>query len=79
MAERWLTAEDAADRLGVSERFVRRLIAERRIRFYRLPGSGAQARSVRIAESDLAGYVSAGVVEPMTPGEVWRAVRRGVA
>ena len=78
MSERWLTAEEAADRLGVSERFVRRLIAERRIPFYRLPGSGARARSVRIAESDLAAYVSAGRVEPMTPGDVWRVVR-GVA
>jgi excisionase family DNA binding protein len=78
MSNRWLTAEEVADCLGVSERFVRRLIAERRIAFSRLPGAGARARAVRIAEADLAAYAEAGRVEPLTPGEVWRTVR-GVA
>jgi excisionase family DNA binding protein len=38
---RMLTVEEAADRLGTGERFVRRLIAQRRIPFtrYGAPGS----------------------------------------
>ena len=49
--------EEAADRLGTSVRFVRRLIAERRIAFIRI------GRHVRIAEADLASFVAAGRVE----------------
>jgi excisionase family DNA binding protein len=52
-----LTVEQAAERLGTSERFVRRLIAERRITYIKL------GRHVRIAESDLINYVTAGRVE----------------
>jgi excisionase family DNA binding protein len=54
-----LTVEQAADRLGTSERFVRRLIAERRIAFVKL------GRHVRIAEPDLINFVATGRVAPL--------------
>ena len=52
-----LTIDQAAERLGTSERFVRRLIAERRIAFIKL------GRHVRIAEHDLINFVAIGRVE----------------
>ena len=55
--DRLLTVEEAADRLGTSVRFVRRLIVERRIAYVRV------GRHVRIAEADLASFVAAGRVE----------------
>jgi excisionase family DNA binding protein len=55
--DRLLTVEEAADRLGTSVRFVRRMIAERRIAYIRV------GRHVRIAEADLASFVAAGRVE----------------
>ena len=55
--DRLLTVEEAADRLGTSVRFIRRLIAERRIAYVRV------GRHVRIAEADLASFVAAGRVE----------------
>jgi excisionase family DNA binding protein len=57
--ERLLTVAEAAEVLGTSERFPRRLIAERRIRFVRV------GRHVRIPESALAEFITAGVVEPV--------------
>jgi excisionase family DNA binding protein len=56
---------EAADALGTSERFPRRLIAERRIRFVRV------GRHVRIPESALVEFVATGTVEPMRVR--WRA------
>ena len=55
--ERLLTVDEAAEGLGTSTRFVRRLIAERRIAYIRV------GRHVRIAEADLASFVAAGRVE----------------
>jgi excisionase family DNA binding protein len=52
-----LSAEQAAERLGTSARFVRRLIAERRITYVKL------GRHVRIAEHDLINFVVTGRVE----------------
>ena len=52
-----LSVEQAAERLGTSVRFIRRLIAERRIAYVRV------GRHVRIAEADLMGFVAAGRVE----------------
>jgi excisionase family DNA binding protein len=52
-----LTPQEAADRLGTSLRFVRRLIFERRIPFIRV------GRHVRIAASDLDAFIAAGRVE----------------
>jgi excisionase family DNA binding protein len=46
--------------LRTSERFPRRLIAERRIRFTRV------GRHVRIPESALREFIAAGLVEPVT-------------
>jgi len=52
-----LTVDEAAEAMGTSARFIRRLIAERRIAYTKL------GRHVRIAESDLINYVTAGRVE----------------
>jgi excisionase family DNA binding protein len=58
--ERHLTVAEVAELLGTTERFPRRLIAERRIRFVRV------GRYVRIPESALYEFIAAGVVEPAT-------------
>lgn len=55
------TVAEVAAMLSTSERFPRRLIAERRIRFVRI------GRHVRIPESALCEFIAAGLVEPMTP------------
>jgi excisionase family DNA binding protein len=52
-----LTIEQAAERLGTTERFVRRLIAERRIAYVKV------GRHVRISEHDLINFVAIGRVE----------------
>lgn len=54
-----LTVDQAAERLGTSVRFPRRLIAERRIRFVKL-GS-----HVRIPEHALEELIEAGTVEAL--------------
>jgi len=63
--ERLLTVAQVAELLGTSERFPRRLIAERRIKFVRV------GRHVRVPESGLREFIEAGLVEPTGP------VRRG--
>ena len=55
-----LTVQAAAERLDTKPRFVRRLIAERRIEFHKL------GRHVRISETALADFVEAGRVAPVT-------------
>lgn len=60
-----LTIEQVADRIGMSTRYVRRLIAERRIAFHRL------GRAVRIDPADLDAHVTASRVEPITTTTVW--------
>ncbi len=57
--EQLLTVAEVAELLGTSERFPRRLIAERRIRFVRV------GRHVRISESALRDFIAAGLVEPV--------------
>jgi excisionase family DNA binding protein len=64
--DRLLTVPQVAELLATSERFPRRLIAERRIRFVKV------GRFVRIPESALREFIAAGLVEPMTASEVWR-------
>ncbi|MFF5537291.1 helix-turn-helix domain-containing protein [Streptomyces cinerochromogenes] len=59
MADRLLTVAEAGDLLGTGERFVRRLIAERRIRYVKL------GRPVRIPESAIADYIEVRTVEPV--------------
>jgi excisionase family DNA binding protein len=58
--ERLLTVAEAAEVLRTSERFPRRLIAERRIPFVRV------GRHVRIPESALREFIAAGLVAPIT-------------
>jgi excisionase family DNA binding protein len=60
--ERLLTVAQVAELLGTSERFPRRLITERRIRFVRV------GRHVRIPESAVGDFINAGLVEPARPG-----------
>jgi excisionase family DNA binding protein len=71
LPDRLLTVEAAAERLSTSPRFVRRLIAERRIEFVKI------GRHVRISEAALAQFVEAGRVEPLTGSDVrprWKGV-----
>jgi excisionase family DNA binding protein len=67
-----LTVEAAAERLSTSVRFIRRLVAQRRIEFVKV------GRHVRIGESALAEFVAAGRVAPITSVSAWKS-RRGVA
>ena len=66
-SDRLLTVAEVADVLGTSERFPRRLIEERRIRFVRV------GRHVRIPESALREFIAAGLVEPITTRKRRRA------
>jgi excisionase family DNA binding protein len=60
--DKLLSPQEAADQLGTSLRFVRRLVLERRIPFIKL------GRHVRIAASDLEAFVAAGRIEaPAVP------------
>ena len=68
----YLTVGEAAAYLNTSERFVRRLIAERRIAFHKV------GVHVRIALVDLEAFVQAGRVEPITISTVLRDLH-GVA
>ena len=70
--ERLLTLAEAAEYLNTSQRFPRRLVAERRIRFVRLGEPGKRGH-IRIPETALREYVSAGLVEPITASDAWRA------
>ncbi|MFF0745182.1 excisionase family DNA-binding protein [Streptomyces sp. NPDC004111] len=59
MTDRLLTVVQAAERLGTTTRFPRRLIAERRIAFVKV-GS-----HVRIKESVLTTYIDGNTVQPL--------------
>lgn len=63
--ERLFTIDEAAEYLGTGPRFLRRLVAERRIRFVRL------GKFIRFPESALRDFVAAGTVAPV--------IRRGRA
>jgi excisionase family DNA binding protein len=56
-----VSVEEAAERLGTSPRFIRRLIAERRIAFAKI------GRHVRLDTADIDAFVAAGRVEPQQP------------
>jgi len=56
-----LTVDEAGQVLNTGPRFVRRLIAERRIEFVRV------GRHVRIAEPVLLGFIAQGTVQVMGP------------
>ena len=52
-----LNVPEVADKLGTSQRFVRRLIAERRIPYTKL------GKHVRIADADVEAFIAAGRIE----------------
>ena len=56
---RFLTVAEVAEILGTTERFPRRLIAERRIEFVKA------GKHVRIAQSTLDAYIAANTVLPV--------------
>ena len=53
------TVEEAAERLNTTTRFIRRLVAERRIAFTKV------GRHVRIESDVLDAFIAAGRVEPI--------------
>lgn len=61
--ERLLTVAEAAELLNTGERFVRRLIEERRIEFVRL------GRKIRIPAASVDALIERGRVQPARP---WR-------
>jgi len=67
-----LTVEAAAAQMSTSVRFVRRLVAERRIAYVKL------GRHVRLTEADIAAFIEAGRVRPLEASAIWRP-RREVA
>ena len=67
LVDRLLTVEQVAERLNVGERFVRRLIQERRIEVRRL------GKHVRIRESAVEAFIEAGTV-PALPRQTRRRV-----
>jgi excisionase family DNA binding protein len=70
--DRLLTVAEVAELFGTTERFPRRLIAERRIDFVKI------GRYVRIRESTLLAFIAAGRVEAVTEPDIW-PMRKGVA
>jgi excisionase family DNA binding protein len=69
IAEQLLSVETAAERLDTTPRFIRRLIAERRIEYHKV------GRHVRISESALAAFIEAGKVPPMTAADLRRKLK----
>jgi excisionase family DNA binding protein len=55
--DRLLTVEEAAERLGTSTRFVRRLVADRRIAYVKV------GRHVRLDPTDVEAFIAASRVE----------------
>lgn len=70
MTAHYLTVPEAAAYLNTSVRFVRRLIAERRIAFHHM------GRHVRLLVTDLEAFVQAGRVEPVDVSAVRRQLRK---
>lgn len=66
----YLTVEQAAEYLGTGARFIRRLVAERRIVFYKV------GNHVRFTAADLDAFAEAGRVEPIVSGS---GARKGAA
>lgn len=68
-----LTIDETAERLKTSARFVRRLVAERRIPFTKV------GKYVRFYQSDVEAFIAAGRVDSLTAATVWRGVRKVAA
>lgn len=66
--EQLLTVSEAARVLGTTDRFPRRLISQRRIRFVRV------GRHVRIPEQALQDFIDAGSVAPQAGDPGWGSV-----
>lgn len=62
----YLNVEQAAEYLGTGVRFIRRLVAERRIVFYKV------GNHVRLTIADLDAFAEAGRVETITSGADYR-------
>lgn len=54
-----MTVDEAADRMKTKVRFVRRLVAERRIAFHKV------GKYVRFRRADVEAFIAAGRVEPV--------------
>jgi excisionase family DNA binding protein len=67
--QKYLTVPETAAYLNTSERFVRRLISERRIAFHHV------GRHVRLAMTDLDEWLAASRVEPLSAEVVVRELR----
>jgi excisionase family DNA binding protein len=61
---KYLTVPEAADYLNTSVRFIRRIVAERRIAFHKI------GRHVRLTVADLDAFVEVGRVAAIRLGEV---------
>ena len=70
VADQLLTVEEAAERMRTKPRFIRRLVAERRIAFVKL------GRHVRIAEADVVAFIKAGRVDAIDVAEIWPGGKR---
>ncbi|MEV5480462.1 MULTISPECIES: excisionase family DNA-binding protein [Streptomyces] len=68
VADRLLTVQEVAERLGTTVRFPRRLIEERRITFVKI------GRHVRVPESAVAVFIEDNTVQPVAPLRPLRAV-----
>ena len=68
--ERYLSVPEAATYLNTSERFIRRLIAERRVAFHKV------GKHVRFRLSDLDDWLGRNRVEAFNPSDARRAWRR---
>ena len=71
MSPRVIGVEDAATYLSVPVRFIRRLVFERRIRYYKV------GKYVRFDKADLDNFLNAEAVEPVKVA--WRGGRAEVA
>ena len=70
MRESLLSVEAAAEYLSASPRFIRRLVAERRVPYVKV------GRLVRLAPEDLDVFIAAGRVESLTASDVWLRAKR---
>jgi excisionase family DNA binding protein len=71
MSPRVIGVDDAATYMSVPVRFIRRLVFERRIRYYKV------GKYVRFAKEDLDAFLNAEAVEPVNV--VWRGGRAEAA
>lgn len=69
ISDMMLTVDQAAGRMGMSTRHVRRLVAERSIPFYKV------GRSIRIAASDVDAYLCESRVEALNGAVNFRTLR----